>query len=116
MTFEAAMEWVVKAFEIAGVVVLTVGAIRALIVAISAWVGGDREGLFPRTRRQIGQAILLGLEILIIADIVQTVTVDPTLESAATLGIIVLVRTFLSFSLEIELEGVLPWRRRSAGA
>jgi uncharacterized membrane protein len=62
----------------------------------------------------VGQAILLGLEVLIIADIVQTVTIDPTIESAATLGIIVLVRTFLSFSLEIELEGVVPWRRRDS--
>ena len=54
---------------------------------------------------------MLGLEILIIADIVLTITVTPTLERALTLGIIVLVRTLLSFSLEIELEGVLPWRR-----
>ena len=62
----------------------------------------------------MGRAILLGLEILIIADIVRTITIDPTLESAFTLGVIVLVRTFLSFSLEIELEGVVPWRRGSA--
>ena len=54
---------------------------------------------------------MLGLEVLIIADIVQTITIDPTAESALILGIIVLVRTFLSFSLEIELEGVVPWRR-----
>jgi uncharacterized membrane protein len=50
---------------------------------------------------------------LIIADIVRTITVDSTIESAITLGIVVLVRTFLSFSLEIELEGVVPWRRNS---
>lgn len=62
-----------------------------------------------RERRNVGRAILLGLELLIIADIVMTITVDPTLESAAALGLIVLVRTFLSFSLEIELEGSLPW-------
>jgi hypothetical protein len=55
--------------------------------------------------------VLLGLEVLIIADIVQTITIDPTVESALSLGIIVLVRTFLSFSLEIELEGVVPWHR-----
>ena len=64
----------------------------------------------------MGRAILLGLEILIIADIVQTITIDPTLESAVTLGVIVLVRTFLSFSLEIELEGVVPWRRNAVNA
>ena len=65
-----------------------------------------------RARHNIGRSILLGLEVLIIADIVQTITIDPTLESAAALAIIVIVRTFLSFSLEIELDGVVPWRKR----
>jgi uncharacterized membrane protein len=59
----------------------------------------------------VGLSILLGLEILIIADIVETITIEATLASAITLGLIVLVRTFLSFSLEIELEGIVPWRR-----
>ena len=71
-------------------------------------------------RNELGRIILLGLEILIIADIIQTITVDLTLKNAATLGVIVLVRTFLSFSLEIELEGAPPWRRlelaRAVGA
>jgi uncharacterized membrane protein len=57
---------------------------------------------------------LLGLEFLIIADIVATTTIDATPSSALTLGLIVLVRTFLSFSLEVELEGALPWRRAAA--
>ena len=77
-------------------------------------VMGRVPGVYGRFRRDIGRSILLGLELLIIADIILTVTVDQTLESAATLGIIVLVRTFLSFSLEVELEGVLPWRKREA--
>ena len=61
--------------------------------------------------RIVWSCILLGLEVLIIADIVLTITVDRTFDSALTLGLIVLVRTSLSFSLEIELEGSLPWRR-----
>jgi uncharacterized membrane protein len=69
---------------------------------------------YEGVRQRVGRAILFGLEILIIADIVQTITIDPTLESAITLGVVVLVRTFLSFSLEIELEGVVSWRRGSA--
>jgi len=69
---------------------------------------------YEGARQGLGRAILLGLEILIIADIVQTITIDPTLESTIVLGVIVLVRTFLSFSLEIELEGVVPWRRSAA--
>jgi uncharacterized membrane protein len=77
---------------------------------------GRRADAYQSARRNVGRSILLGLEILIIADIVLTVTIDPTLQNAAILGIIVLVRTFLSFSLEIELEGTLPWRRRASGA
>jgi hypothetical protein len=67
--------------------------------------------LNEQARQHVGRAILLGLEVLIIAAIVQTITIDPTLKSALTLALIVLVRTFLSFSLEIDLEGTLPWRR-----
>ena len=71
---------------------------------------------YQRARQDVGRAILLGLEVLIIADIVLTITVEQTVESALTLGLIVLVRTFLSFSLEIELEGALPWRRGSTAS
>lgn len=105
------MELVVHGFEIAGVAVLVIGALAAFLHA--AWAvraTGAREA-YERARRNVGRAILLGLELLIIADIVLTITVDPTLQSALALGLIVLVRTFLSFSLEVELEGTLPWRR-----
>jgi uncharacterized membrane protein len=105
------MENVVKAFEIAGVVVLAAGSLLALYNAARALSRGERELAYERARQDVGRAVLLGLEVLIIADIVETITIDPTLESAGTLGIIVLVRTFLSFSLEIELEGIVPWRR-----
>ena len=74
---------------------------------------GEHHAAYQTARRGIGRAVLLGLEVLIIADIVQTITIDPTFESAVILGLIVLVRTFLSFSLEIELEGVVPWHRRT---
>ena len=76
----------------------------------------DRTKAYQRLRTNIGRTILLGLEVLIVADIVLTVAIDQTIESAITLGIIVLVRTFLSFSLEIELEGVVPWHRRAVEA
>ncbi len=61
-------------------------------------------------RRNLGKAILLGLEILIAADIIATVSTDPTMDSVLVLAAIVLIRTFLSFSLEIELEGRFPWQ------
>jgi uncharacterized membrane protein len=112
--FEEWMENVVKAFEIAGVGILAVGSIVALVNAARALRRGERELAYEGARQDVGRAVLLGLEVLIIADIVETITIDPTLESAGTLGLIVLVRTFLSFSLEIELEGVVPWRRRAS--
>jgi uncharacterized membrane protein len=111
VTFEEWMEGVVHGFEIVGVAILVAGSIAALAEYVLALARGRREGAFERVRQAIGRAILLGLEVLIIADIVLTITVDTTLESALTLGLVVLVRTFLSFSLEIELEGALPWRR-----
>lgn len=114
--FDEAMELVVHGFEIAGVAVLVVGSLAAFVVAALSYrrVGGRQA--YEGARRNVGRAILLGLELLIIADIVLTITVDPTLASAAALGLIVLVRTFLSFSLEVELEGVLPWRRAAAAS
>lgn len=113
VVFEDVMQRVVQGFEIAGVGVLVVGSVVAFVRFAIDLVHGLRAEAYENVRLGIGRAILLGLEILIIADIVETITVDPTLESAITLGIIVLVRTFLSFSLEIELEGVVPWRKRA---
>ncbi|MEU4559479.1 DUF1622 domain-containing protein [Actinoplanes sp. NPDC023936] len=111
MRFHQVMEWIVSGFEITGVAILAIGSLWALLSASATLVKGDRQAAYQRARQDVGRAILLGLEVLIIADIVLTITVDRTLESALALGIIVLVRTFLSFSLEIELEGAPPWRR-----
>ena len=113
MSFRDTMERVVKGFEIAGVATLVVGSLLAFVSAALRLRGGGGRAAYERARQGVGRAILLGLEVLIIADIVLTITVDRTFDSAITLGIIVLVRTFLSFSLEIELEGTLPWRRGS---
>jgi uncharacterized membrane protein len=116
VSFTSVMETVVQGFEVAGVAVLAIGSLWALARAGLAFWRGERLMVYEQARQQVGRSILLGLEILIIADIVQTITVTSTVESAVTLGIIVLVRTFLSFSLEIELDGVLPWRRTRADA
>ena len=107
------MELVVQGFEVVGVAVLAIGSFTALAIAAIAISRGSFADAYEGARHNIGRAILLGLEILIIADIVETITVEPTVDSALILGVIVLVRTFLSFSLEIELEGVVPWRRRA---
>jgi uncharacterized membrane protein len=113
VTFHDTTERVVHGFELAGVAILVVGSLLAFASAAAALRRGDGRAAYQRARQNVGRAILLGLEVLIIADIVLTITVDRTFDSALTLGMIVLVRTFLSFSLEIELEGTLPWRRGS---
>ena len=112
-TFEDAMENIVRGFEVAGVGVLVVGSVLAFARFVADLFRRPLEA-FKGVRQSVGRAILLGLEVLIIADIIQTITIDSSLESAITLGVVVLVRTFLSFSIEIELEGVVPWRRSSA--
>jgi uncharacterized membrane protein len=113
VSFYEWMEQVVHGFEVAGVAILVVGSLLAFVSAALGLRRGGGRVAYQRARQGVGRAILLGLEVLIIADIVLTITVDQTFDSAITLGIIVLVRTFLSFSLEIELEGTLPWRRGS---
>jgi uncharacterized membrane protein len=115
VTFHDTMERVVQGFEVAGVAILVVGSLLAFVSAALRLRGGEGRAAYQRARQGVGRAILLGLEVLIIADIVLTITVDRTFDSALTLGLIVLVRTFLSFSLEVELEGTLPWRRGSTG-
>ena len=113
MSFHELMERVVQGFEIAGVAILVVGSVLAFVSATLGLRDGGGQVAYERARQGVGRAILLGLEVLIIADIVLTITVERTFDSALTLGLIVLVRTFLSFSLEIELKGSLPWRRGS---
>lgn len=115
MSFDEAMELIVRAFEIGGVTILVVGSLAAFVRAALSYREVGAIGAYEGARRNVGRSILLGLEFLIIADIVLTITVDPTLSSALALGLIVLVRTFLSFSLEVELDGTLPWRRARTG-
>jgi uncharacterized membrane protein len=111
MPLDDVMEVVVSGFEIGGVAILVVGSSAALVSAGLTYRHLGPRRTYERLRQDVGRAILLGLEFLVIADIVLTVTIDPTLESALALALVVLVRTLLSFSLETELEGVLPWRR-----
>lgn len=98
--------------EAAGVVVIVTAAVVATVAFILGGLSsGDWQGALRRFRANLGRGILLGLELLVAADIIGTVAVTPSLENLAVLGLIVLIRTFLSFSLEIEIEGKWPWRR-----
>jgi uncharacterized membrane protein len=98
------------AAEIAGVALIVGGIVVASVrCAVSPPRGGVSR--YRRYRQDLGRAILLGLEVLIAADIVQTVTLTPTMDSVLALAMIVAIRTFLSWSLALELEGRWPWQR-----
>ena len=114
-SFTRAMEHVAQGFEALGAAVLVIGVVWAVTLAVLAWhrSGQPRRG-YAALRQAFGGALLLGLEVLVAADLIRTVAVAPTIENVAVLGLIVLIRTFLSFSLETEIEGVPPWRRALA--
>jgi uncharacterized membrane protein len=111
--FKDTVEAVGTAVDVAGVVIIVVGALIA--TAVFGYRMLQRAELHPayRSYRQgLGRAILLGLELLVAGDIIRTVAIAPTFTSVGVLALIVLVRTFLSFSLEVELEGRWPWQNR----
>jgi uncharacterized membrane protein len=103
---------VVRVVEATGAAIMVLGGLWALLAFVIATVrpiaGVDA---YLQLRSRLGRAILLGLEVLIIGDIVRTIIVDPTIESVAVLGLIVVIRIVLSFSLEVEMDGTWPWSR-----
>ena len=106
--FELVTEW----FEVLGVVAMVLGFVFAFVIAVRAWSRTrDGSSAFRTLRETMGAVILLGLEILVAADLVKTVTSSPSLTDAAVVGMIVLIRTVLSLSIQIEIDGVLPWRK-----
>ncbi|WP_439595325.1 DUF1622 domain-containing protein [Falsiroseomonas sp.] len=112
-------DWVAAGLELLGVVVLMLGVLATTFLFLR---NGLRRGApgwaeaFTPYRAQLGRAILLGLELLVAADIVHTVAAPMTLETVATLGLVVLIRTVLSLSLEVEIEGRWPWQRERPSA
>jgi uncharacterized membrane protein len=118
MSLQDAAEMIASGFEIAGVALLTIGAVLALAIYVRDVIRHvDPRAAYRSLRRNLGGAILLGLEFLVAADILRTVAVkEPTIQNVAILGLIVLIRTFLSLSLDVEIEGEWPWQRaRSFG-
>ena len=113
MNFTRTVENVGKAVDGVGVAAIVVGAIVAAVLTLRG-ARTSSDDTYPAFRRRLGRAILLGLELLVAADIIRTVAVTPTFQSAGVLAIIVAIRTFLSFSLEVELEHRWPWSRTLA--
>src|SRR4051812_18255943 len=113
MSYEDTISGVVKVVEAVGAAIMVLGGLGALAVFARDVVRARNADVAYRAlRRNLGRCILLGLEVLIVADIIRTIIVDPTVESVAVLGVIVVIRIVLSFSLEVEMDGVWPWRRR----
>ena len=108
--------------DLAGVAVMVIGAIVSLPMAMRGFqprrlpAGAEPLSVYRSYRQLLGRSILLGLELLVAADIIRTVAVTPTFESVGVLAIIVLIRTFLSFSLELEITGRGPWQKQPEGS
>jgi uncharacterized membrane protein len=107
----ALKDQITQVVEIAGVVTILVGGIVATAYFFAALRTREFDEAYRSCRRNMGRAILLGLELLVAADIIGTVALQPTFHDVGVLAAIVLIRTFLSFSLEIEITGRVPWRR-----
>lgn len=102
------IDCVTRIIEAIGVLTIFTGVVYSLGVFFISIIK-KKPTRFIELRQTLGKSILLGLEILIAGDIISTVSTEPTLASITVLGFIVLIRTFLSMSLQIELEGKLPW-------
>jgi uncharacterized membrane protein len=112
LSYHDVMSDAVRAFELVGVAILIAGSAVAFAVYGRELVRGTpRLTAFKDLRASLGRSILLGLEVLVVADIVRTIVVEPTFESAASLGVIVAVRILLSFAIDVEVDGVAPWRK-----
>lgn len=109
MEFRELIETAGRVIDAAGVAAMVIGAVLAAAFAVPKLLG-RQAGVYEGFRRFLGRSILLGLELLVAADIIRTVAVSPTLESVAALAVIVLIRTFLSWSLELEITGRWPWQ------
>jgi uncharacterized membrane protein len=112
MAFKQVLELAGMAFELLGVGALAIGATLSMGIYVAALIRRKAAtAAYHDLRRNLGKAILIGLELLIAADIIRSVAIDPTLMSIGVLGFIVFVRTFLSWSLEVEINGEWPWQR-----
>lgn len=108
------MEQIAQGFEVVGVAIIVLGALYSLLHGFRGWRHPTQY--FSVVRREFGRPLILGLEILVAADIIKTITVELTLESVGVLGILVAIRIALSFSLDIEVDGILPWRKAETEA
>lgn len=112
-TIRGAIEWAALGIEMLGAIVIVAGVLRVAITrgTVRFLMKLDEPGAYESYKHQIGRSLLLGLEFLVAGDVVRTVALEPTLSNVAVLGLLVLVRTFLSWTLAVEIEGRWPWQR-----
>jgi uncharacterized membrane protein len=115
MGFIEVVETVGKVLDGVGVAIIAVGAVLAVGIALGRMLRKSAD-TYRILREQLGRSILLGLEFLVAADIIRTVAITPNAQSVAVLAGIVLIRTFLSFSLELEITGRWPWQKKRGAA
>ncbi|MEK6477194.1 DUF1622 domain-containing protein [Catalinimonas sp. 4WD22] len=107
-------EWCAAIVEVIGVGILTLTALYICFYSLIKVLSKDKtENTFHKARQRLGRGILMGLELLVAADIIHTVAVDLSFSTVGVLAVIVLIRTFLSFTLELELTGKWPWQNNS---
>ncbi|WP_104102151.1 DUF1622 domain-containing protein [Arthrobacter sp. 08Y14] len=111
MEFKGIIEATGELVDLAGVAVIIVGAVLATASVVRTLLRRTGRPVYEAYRQQLGRSILLGLELLVAADIIRTVAVTPTFESLGVLALIVLIRTFLSYTLQLEVTGRLPWQQ-----
>jgi uncharacterized membrane protein len=114
----AGIEWAALGIELLGALIIVAGVLRVAIMrgTLRFLMKLDDAGAYESYKQQIGRSLLLGLEFLVAGDVVRTVALEPTLRGVAVLGLLVLVRTFLSWSLTVEIEGRWPWQAREPAA
>ena len=112
--FTTSIELVAVAFEFVGVAIVVIGFLAALVRAAVVWRTGGAAEAYEAIRSTFGRSILLGLEVLVAGDIIRTVALQPTLGNLLVLGLLVMIRTFLAWSLEVEIDGRWPWQRAQA--
>jgi uncharacterized membrane protein len=114
MTLNEAVEAVGKGVDVAGILIIVVGAAVASLLFVGRARAGRSSDAYAPYRRSLGRSILLGLEFLVAGDIIRTVAIAPTFGGVGVLGVIVVIRTFLSVALQVETEARWPWQRRDA--
>jgi uncharacterized membrane protein len=108
------IEWAALSIEILGAAIIVAGVLRVAITrgTVRYLFQLDKPGAYESYKHQMGRSLLLGLEFLVAGDVVRTVALDPTLNNVAVLGLLVLIRTFLGWSLAVEIDGRWPWQPR----